>query len=169
MVIERRPKLLFLAVIESGVASELFQTELRKVFQRHLRGTLIAKVKVFSKRLTHDRKERSALSTSEAKGTVCRSLLPGVSNPGFHRPIMTLSLSRCGIQTCSGLLSAPYGGRNRTGVTPHAARIASWVFSIFQSRRWLARRRASRVEGDPMCDQGRVGDRKWDFLGLPPF
>jgi hypothetical protein len=79
MVIERRPKPLFLAVIESGVGSELLQTELRKVFQRHLRGTLVAKAKVFGKQLTHGRKGRSELSTSEGKGTVCRPLLPDVS------------------------------------------------------------------------------------------
>jgi hypothetical protein len=65
MVIERRPKLLFLAVIESGAGSELLQTELRKVFQRHLRGTLVAKANVFGKQLTHGRKERSALSIFE--------------------------------------------------------------------------------------------------------
>jgi hypothetical protein len=48
MVIERIPKLLLLAVIESEVGSELLQTELRKVyFQRHLRGTLVAKSRVF--------------------------------------------------------------------------------------------------------------------------
>ena len=64
-MIERRPKLLFLAVIESGVGSELLQTELRKVFQRHLRGTLVAKANVFGKQLTHGRKERSALSIFE--------------------------------------------------------------------------------------------------------
>ena len=65
MVIERRPKPLFLAVIESGAGSELLQTELRKVFQRHLRGTLVAKANVFGKQLTHGRKERSALSIFE--------------------------------------------------------------------------------------------------------
>ena len=48
MVIERRTKLLLLAVIESGVGSELLQTELRKIyFQRHLRGTLVAKSRAF--------------------------------------------------------------------------------------------------------------------------
>ena len=48
MVIERRPNLLLPGIIESGVGSELLQTELRKVyFQRHLRGALVAKSRVF--------------------------------------------------------------------------------------------------------------------------
>jgi hypothetical protein len=51
MVIERRQKLLLLGVIESGVGSEL-----RKgYFQRHLRGTLVAKSRVIGNRSTYHR------------------------------------------------------------------------------------------------------------------
>jgi hypothetical protein len=75
MVIERRPKLFLLAVIESGVGSELLQTELRKIyFFWHLRGTLVAKSRVFGNWSTDGREGAfSRIDIAEGKAQLVAS------------------------------------------------------------------------------------------------